>query len=441
MANTYDFTVPSLGEPKIRSPIAYSTVAGDDIANYVEDNQGVLYDLTMPRDGGMRECGPDELLEPAGPREHIYFSPDHVRAGIVTCGGLCPGLNDVTRAIVRCLWHRYGVKRITGIRFGYKGFLPEYGIPTMDLDIDEVDDIHRIGGTLLGSSRGGGNQTEEIVDAIERMNLNMLFTIGGDGTQKGALAIADEIERRGLKIAVIGIPKTIDNDLSFIQKSFGFETAVAKATESVSGAHAEAHSAINGIGLVKVMGRASGFIAAHTALASHDVNFVLIPEVPFELEGDNGFLSHLERRLDRRNHAVIVVSEGAGQDLLETEGGTDASGNRKLADIGMFLKSRITGYFEKKNKPINLKYIDPSYIIRSAVASPTDSLYCSRLGNNAVHAAMSGKTKIVISLVNNHFVHVPTRLVVSTRNFVDPESSLWRDVIEATHQPTQMTTR
>ncbi|MFP4483292.1 MAG: ATP-dependent 6-phosphofructokinase [Spirochaetaceae bacterium] len=439
MASTYDFTVPTLGARKVKSPIAYSTVEGDAIANYVEDDQGVLYDLTMPSDGGIRQCEPDEVLEPAGPREHIYFSPDHVRAGIVTCGGLCPGLNDVIRALVRCLWHRYGVKRISGIRFGYKGFLPECGIPTMDLNIDVVDDIHRIGGTLLGSSRGGGEQTEEIVDAIERMNLNMLFTIGGDGTQKGALAIADEIERRGLKIAVVGIPKTIDNDLSFIQKSFGFETAVAKATEAVTGAHAEAHSALNGIGLVKVMGRASGFIAAHTALASHDVNFVLIPEVPFDLEGNNGFLAHLERRLDRRNHAVVLVSEGAGQDLLDTEEGTDASGNRKLGDVGLFLKTRITEYFKGKDRPINLKYIDPSYIIRSAVASPTDSLYCSRLGNNAVHAAMAGKTKIIISLLNNHFVHVPTRLVVSTRNYVDPESSLWRDVIEATHQPTQMT--
>ncbi len=439
MASSYDFSIPSLGERKILSPISYSTVEGDDIANYVEDDEGVLFDLTMPREGGTRTWSPDELLEPAGPRERIFFSPDHVRAGIVTCGGLCPGLNDVTRAIVRCLWHRYGVKRITGIRFGYKGFLPEHGISTMDLDIDTVDDIHRIGGTLLGSSRGGGERTEDIVDAIERMNLNVLFTIGGDGTQKGALAIAEEIERRSLKIAVVGIPKTIDNDLSFIQKSFGFETAVAKATESVSGAHAEAHSAINGIGLVKVMGRASGFIAAHTALASHDVNFVLIPEVPFDLEGDNGLLAHIHRRLERRNHAVIVVSEGAGQELLEAEGGTDASGNKKLGDIGVFLKDRITRHFDAQNTHVNLKYIDPSYIIRSAVASPTDSLYCSRLGNNAVHAAMAGKTKIVISLVNNFFVHVPTRLVVSTRNFVDPESSLWRDVIEATHQPVQMT--
>jgi 6-phosphofructokinase 1 len=232
---------------------------------------------------------------------------------------LCPGLNDVIRAVTRCLWYRYGVRRITGIRFGYQGLLPESAGPTMELDPDVVDDIHKIGGTVLGSSRGGGSRTEDLVDSIERLNLNMLFTIGGDGTQKGALAIAREIERRGLKIAVIGIPKTIDNDFSFIERSFGFETAVSEAAAVVAAAHTEAKSAVNGIGLVKLMGRESGFIAAHTALASHESNFVLIPEVPFELEGEKGLFALLEQRLDLRRHAVIIVAEGAGQELLPGE--------------------------------------------------------------------------------------------------------------------------
>jgi 6-phosphofructokinase 1 len=341
----------------------------------------------------------------------------------------------VIRAITRCLWYRYGVRRISGIRYGYQGLLPANNIPTMELNPDVVDDIHKIGGTVLGSSRGGGERTEEIVDTIERLNLNMLFTIGGDGTQKGALAIADEIEKRGLKIAVVGVPKTIDNDLAFIQRSFGFQTAVAEATDAVSSAHSEAHSAINGIGLVRVMGRNSGFIAAHTALASHDVNFVLIPEVPFDLEGQSGFFQALKSRLERRNHAVIIVAEGAGQEFFSEEETTDDSGNRKLGDIGVLLKKRIGEYFDEIGMKVNIKYIDPSYIIRSAVAAPTDSLYCSRLGNNAAHAAMTGKTRIVISQVNNVFVHIPTPMCVSERNRVDPESSLWRDVIEATHQP------
>jgi 6-phosphofructokinase 1 len=439
MAIEYDFTVDTLGEPKIPSPITYSTVMGDAIANYVRDDEHIRYDIEVDTARETAADTPAGLLQMAGPRQQIYFSPSHVHAAIVTCGGLCPGLNDVIRAITRCLWYRYGVRRITGVRFGYQGLLAENNIPAIELNPGVVDDIHKIGGTVLGSSRGGGDRIVDIVDTIERMNVNMLFSIGGDGTQKGALAIADEVERRGMKISVIGVPKTIDNDLAFIQRSFGFETAVAEATQTVFSAHTEAHSAINGIGLVKLMGRDSGFIAASTAVSSHEANFVLIPEVPFELEGPNGLFEHLKKRLENRGHAVVIVAEGAGQELFPASEVTDASGNRKLGDIGIYLKDQITAYFKKIGMSANLKYIDPSYIIRSAVAAPTDSLYCSRLGNNAAHAAMAGKTKIVLSLVNNVFVHVPIELVVSTRNQVDPESSLWRDVIEATHQPLQMT--
>ncbi len=438
MRKTYDFTVPNLGLTKIASPIALSKIQGDEIANYVSDDECILYDIDVDVNETNLKIERKNLLEKAGPRERLYFNPGHVHAGIITCGGLCPGLNDVIRSIVRSLWLSYGVRRVTGIKFGYKGLLPEYKIPTMELDPDLVDDIHKIGGTILGSSRGGGERTEDLVDSIERMNLNILFTIGGDGTQKGALKIAEEIERRGLKISIIGVPKTIDNDLSFIQKSFGFETAVTMASQAVFSAHTEAHSSINGIGLVKLMGRESGFIAAHTALSVHEANFVLIPEVPFDLEGPNGFLSYLKARLVKRNHAVIVVAEGAGQDLLEKHNEKDASGNKKLGDIGIFLRDRISKYFADQKIEINMKYIDPSYIIRSAPAEPSDSAYCLRLGNNAVHAAMAGKTKTLISLVNNTFVHLPMQVAVSTRNFVDPESSLWRDVIEATNQPMLM---
>ena len=438
MARDHDFAVESLGICNIPSPITYSTVLGDDLANYVTDDEHILYEIDVDAASGKKEFKRSEVLEKAGPRQSIYFSPGHVHAGIVTCGGLCPGLNDVTRAITRCLWYRYGVRRITGIRYGYQGLIPENNIPTMELNPAVVDNIHNIGGTVLGSSRGGGDRIPSIVDTMERMNLNMLFAVGGDGTQRGALAIADEVERRGLRISVIGVPKTIDNDLSFIQRSFGFETAVSEATQIVFSAHAEAHSAMNGIGLLKLMGRNAGFIAAHTAIASHEANFVLIPEVPFELEGPNGFLAHLRKRLERRGHAVVIVAEGAGKDLVAETETVDASGNRKHGDIGLYLKERITSFFKSEGFPVNLKYIDPSYIIRSAVAAPTDSMYCSRLGNNAAHAAMAGRTKIVISQVNNVFVHVPIRMVVSETNEVDPESSLWRDVIESTHQPLEM---
>jgi 6-phosphofructokinase 1 len=414
-----------------------STVQGDKIANYVTDNQFVRLSMTVKL-GTQPPMKRPQVLECAGPREMIYFMPAHVHAGIVSCGGLCPGINDVIRAIVRCLYYRYGVTRISGIRYGYKGFLPEYqyGIKTLDADI--VDDIHNLGGTYLGSSRGGGKEVSKIVDAMEQLNLNMLFTIGGDGTQRGSLDIAEEIDRRKLKIAMVGIPKTVDNDFAVIDRSFGFDTAVSKAVEVVAAAHMEASSAINGIGLVKVMGRESGFIAACTALASHEINFVLIPEIPFNLEGYNGFLHHLEERLKKRKHAVIVVAEGAMQDQLLTERKTDAGGNLKLADVGTYLRDRIVKYFDEKHIEINLKYIDPSYIIRSAPANPGDSIYCERLGNAAVHAAMAGKTKLIIGLVNNEFVHLPIKSVISHRNHVDPEGNLWRDTLDATHQPMLM---
>ncbi len=437
MDEKYDFTTPTLGAANIQSPIELSNIRGDSIANYVSDDEGVLNKIRIFNASDSVSVEGNQL-ELAGPREKIFFSPAHVHAAIITCGGLCPGLNNVIRAIVRCLWYSYDVRRITGIRNGYRGFLADSNFPTIEMTPSLVDDIQMKGGTILGSSRGGGDRVEEIADALERMNINMLFTIGGDGTQRGAVDIAEELEKRKLKIAVVGIPKTIDNDLNFLQRSFGFETAVAKAVEAVRGAHVEAHDAVNGIGLVKVMGRDSGFIAAHTALAMSDVNFCLIPENPFDLEGGNGFLSHLKKRILNRKHAVILVAEGAGQKLVEKIEGKDKSGNKKLADIGLFLKDEMKSYFKKEGIEVNIKYIDPSYIIRSAPANPNDSIYCSRLGAHAVHAAMAGKTKILIGLVNNTFVHLPIKIAVTSRKYVEQEGSLWRDVLENTRQPVHM---
>jgi 6-phosphofructokinase 1 len=434
MSDESDFSVPVLGSCSIPSPISLSTSADDSVADYAGDDEFVRYDV-ISGGAAARSAGGERLFERAGPRKSIFFAPSHVHAGIVTCGGLCPGINDVIRAIVRCLWYRYGVRRITGIRYGYKGFLPEANLGVRPLDPEAVDEIHKVGGTFLGSSRGGGDRVSDIVDAIERLNLNILFTIGGDGTQKGAMAIAEEIERRGLRIAVVGIPKTIDNDLLFVDRTFGFETAVARAAEAVTAAHTEAHSAMNGIGLVKLMGRESGFIAVHTVLAVHEANFVLIPEVPFDLDGPNGFLRCLEDRVLRRSHAVVVVAEGAGQKFLTSDGGKDASGNVKLGDIGVFLRDRIAAHFKGKGIDATIKYIDPSYMVRSAPADAADSAYCERLGNNAVHAAMAGRTKVLIGVVHGHFVHIPIKAAVSSRNYVDPEGALWRDAVDATQQP------
>ena len=434
----YDFSVETLGECKVRSPIELSHEHGDFRATYVKDTSFVRNLVNVFEDDKGDANDMSNLMEKAGPRENIYFNPAHVTAGICTCGGLCPGLNDVIRAVVRCLWNRYGVRRIRGIKFGYKGFFTEQGFNTVDLNPDNVDTIHKIGGSFLGTSRGGGDRVTDIVDSIERLNINVMFIIGGDGTQRGALDIANEIDRRGLKIAVVGIPKTVDNDLQFIDRSFGFETAVQKATQAINSCHMEAHSQINGIGLVKLMGRESGFIATAAAIASHEANFCLIPEVPFDMDGPNGFLAHLQERLEKRHHAVIVVAEGAGQELLTTTNQTDASGNKKLADIGIFLRDKITEYFANKSFHINLKYIDPSYEVRASVTTANDSIYCERLGNNAVHAAMAGKTKIVIGLVHDKYVHIPITMATLKRNTVDPESSLWRDCLDATLQPVYM---
>ncbi|MDR1867824.1 MAG: ATP-dependent 6-phosphofructokinase [Treponema sp.] len=434
----YDFTIEELGNRNIPSPLKMSKAKNDDYsADYARDDQFVRYNIEADL-GKQATLERSQVFERAGPRELIYFNPQHVHAGIVNCGGLCPGINDVIRSLVDSLWYRYGVRRISGIRYGYLGFLPQYNFGTVQLNPDIVDDIHKIGGSFLGTARGGGKEVNAIVDAMEQLNLNILFTIGGDGTQRGSLDIAEEISRRGLKISMIGIPKTVDNDFSFVDRSFGFDTAVARAVEVVASAHMEAHSQINGIGLVKVMGRESGFIAAHTALASHEVNFVLIPEVPFNLEGYNGLLRHLHNRLEQNHHAVILVAEGAMQEQLVAQVEYDAGGNEKLADVGTYLKKRIQEYFDQKKIDINLKYIDPSYIIRSAPAVSSDSIYCERLGNSAVHAAMAGKTKLIIGLVHNEFVHIPMKSAVSHRQHVDPEGNLWRDTLESTHQPVLM---
>jgi 6-phosphofructokinase 1 len=433
--NSVDFSIPTLGPCKIPSPIHLSREKGDFISDYVLDSQRVAYQIDVDLSQSSPSQSPD-LLEVAGPRERVYFDPAKVCAAIVTCGGLCPGLNDVIRSIVLCLWHRHGVRRVLGIQYGYRGFLEEFGFQPIDLTLDHVRDIHKQGGTILGSSRGYGDRTADIVDYLEANGINQLFVIGGDGTQKGALAISQEVIRRGHKIAVVGVPKTIDNDLSFVQRSFGFETSVSMAVDAVYGAHTEAIGAYNGVGLVKLMGRESGFIAAQTTLACNDVNFVLIPEVPFSLGGENGFLYHLERRLRHRHHAVIVVAEGAGQNLMENaQQGEDESGNKTLGDVGVYLKNRISQHFASRSMEVGVKYIDPSYMIRSAPANANDSVYCTRLGAHAVHAAMSGRLGLIVSLMHDRFVHVPIKMAVSERNAIDPEGTLWRDVVEATGQP------
>ncbi|HOK92946.1 MAG TPA: ATP-dependent 6-phosphofructokinase [Spirochaetota bacterium] len=430
-------TIKELGERKVRSPL-YDKFHLNEL-NFVKDSKRMLYNV-MVEDGDPATIKHDLTFELAGPREFLFFEPESVTSAIVTCGGLCPGLNDVIRSIVMESYYRYGAKKIYGIRYGYNGLNPAKGYAPIELTPDMVSEIHTQGGTILGSSRGGTENMEILIDTLQQMGVNILYTIGGDGTLKGAHEIANRALSRGMKLAVVGVPKTIDNDISFIQRSFGFETAYSEAVKAILSAHVEAKGAPNGIGLVKLMGRESGFIAAHATLAMNDVNYVLVPEVPFELEGPNGLLCHLEKRLMNRHHAVICVAEGAGQDLIAMEGNVerDASGNVKLKDIGVFLKEKIESYFKKRAIEINLKYIDPSYMIRSAPAVPNDSIFCAQLGQYAVHAGMAGKTDLVIGQWNNNYTHVPIELAISRRRKINPTSRFWFSVLDATGQPETM---
>jgi 6-phosphofructokinase 1 len=455
-----DLEIKHLGKCLLPSPVAAHLGAG--AMHFVGEADKVLVNDCLSDLGAHAgRLGALPALELAGPRNKIFFDPRTLRAGIVTCGGLCPGLNNVVRGLVLELAQQYGVKRILGFRYGYEGLISRFGHQPIALTPESVARIHHQGGTILGSSRGSQDPSE-VVDNLEALGINLLFVVGGDGTIRGAMQLTAEIARRGLKIAVVGVPKTIDNDIHFIDRSFGFESAYSAAVEVIRAAHVEATGARDGIGLVKLMGRHSGFVACQAALASTDVDLVLIPEVPAALDGERGVMRHLTRVLDQKGHAVVVVAEGAAQELIDSDGdpqrvpnppratapagearprqrdeecGTDRSGNAKLKDVGVFLRDCINAHFRRVGREVTLKYIDPSYTIRSVAASPSDSVYCWNMARNAVHAAMAGNTEMLIGRWHGRFVHVPMPLATRSRKQVGPTDELWMSVIEATGQP------
>jgi 6-phosphofructokinase 1 len=422
-----DFTIERLGECRFPSPMGKVRFTGD--------GERIIYHSRIEEIRTyIAAAAEPPSMEMAGPRERIFFDPAAIACGIVTCGGLCPGINDVIRAVVLSLFHHYGVGKVYGFRYGYEGLVRRHGHAPLDLTPDAVDRIGELGGTILASSRGP-QEPAEMVDYLSELGVAILFAIGGDGTLKGAGAIAREAGRRGRAISVIGIPKTIDNDISFVQTTFGFETAVAEARRAIYAAQTEALGARNGIGLVKLMGRDSGFIAAFSTLVDSPVNYCLVPEVPFTL---GGFLSSLQERIETRGHAVVIVAEGAGQELLASGAERDPSGNVRYGDIGTFLRDAIRDHFAQRGTTINLKYIDPSYIIRSQPANPHDSALCLLLGHNAVHAGMAGRTNMVTGLWNHQITHVPIDLATSRRKKIDPEGWLWSSVLASTGQPREM---
>ncbi len=427
--------VRALGAPRYDSPLGLGVTGEIPSGKYTPDDARVIANAEVGVDG---DPGAPLSFEKAGPRERLFFEPKATRAAIVTCGGLCPGLNDVIRSTVLQLHHRYGVREVLGFRFGFAGLDPANGYEPVRLDLDAVRHLHERGGTALGTSRGA-QDVSVMVDTLQRHDVQVLLTIGGDGTQRGAHALAEEIARRGLQISVVGVPKTIDNDLLWTDRTFGFDTAVEAARAAIVAAHTEAASAFNGVGLVKLMGRDSGIIAAAAARASLETNFCLVPEVPVELEGEGGLFEALEARLRDRQHALIVVAEGCTQPFADGTGARDASGNVRYAsgglDVGARLRDAIIAHFERRQLPLTLKYIDPSYLIRSVPANASDRIFCDGLARAAVHAAMAGKTDMVVGRWCGMFTHVPIPVATDGRKRIDPEGSLWLSVVEATGQP------
>jgi len=397
----------------------------------LEDDDVILYSVVRK---GCKKTSTKAFLR-AGPRPTNHFEPKTVKAAIVTCGGLCPGLNNVIREITLALRNLYGCTEVYGIRGGYNGFF-DSTLQPIELTPEVVDNIHLKGGTILGSARGGFD-LEKILQFLEQTGVNQLYVCGGDGTHRGAHKIATECLRRNLNVAVAGVPKTIDNDIGLIDRSFGFQTAVEAAQAAIQAAKVEAQCNIpRGIGIVKLMGRSSGFIASHAALASADVDLCLVPEVPLVPDGPQGFLPHLRRRVMEKGHAVVVLAEGAGEDVLGQSAEVDAGGNRKLPAVGDWVKKQIETYFSGQGMPATVKYIDPSYMIRSVPANAADSLYCSVLGQNAVHGAMAGYTAFSVGLVNNRMVWIPMPILTdNSPRVMAPHGRTWERVLSATHQP------
>ena len=369
-----------------------------------------------------------EFCKRAGPRAVIYHKPEEVHAAIVNCGGLCPGINDVIRSVVTTLEVGYGVKNISGIRFGFSGFWRE-GAENIKLTRKNTSGLQKQGGSVIGCGRGGGD-VPKIVDSIERQGINMVFVIGGNGSHAGANASSDECAARGLKVSVVGIPKTIDNDILHIDKTFGFDTAVEEAQKAIRAAVTEAKSALNGVGVVKLMGRQSGFIAMNASLANGDVDVCLIPEVDFAMEGTSGVVRHIKNLLALQGHAVVVLAEGAGQEYVTSSGGTDKGGNPILGDIGKWFVKRL-----KAEMRCDVKYIDPTYMVRGITANAHDSIYCTVLGQNAVHGAFAGYTGISIGMVNTHAVFLPIPRLIERERLVDPDGRMWHRLLTSTGQP------
>eukprot|EP00929_Paragymnodinium_shiwhaense_P116504 TRINITY_DN860_c0_g2_i1.p1 TRINITY_DN860_c0_g2~~TRINITY_DN860_c0_g2_i1.p1 ORF type:complete len:2777 (-),score=621.22 TRINITY_DN860_c0_g2_i1:77-8053(-) len=366
----------------------------------------------------------------AGPRRQIFFNPEEVATAIITCGGLCPGLNSVIREIVH-MSYIYGVKKVYGITGGYKGVVTPH--LWMTLTPDNVNDIHKQGGTILQSDRGHPSMEEQF-ESLKAKGIRQYFIIGGDGTHLGAMAMAELMMEKKWSCAVIGIPKTIDNDLPMLDRTFGFDTAMTEAVKSIDVAYTEAKCNANCIGLVKLMGRHCGQLTMMSCVAARRVDVCLLPEMSVDLKN---VLEHLVALIQKKGAAVIVVAEGCAATLMkDVDTGYDAGGNKLLPEVGAWMKEQITKYFKNQVVPVTVKYVDPTYSVRAVPANANDSVYCSSLAAAAVNAAMAGYTACTTGKIDDHYVILPIRLLVSV-----PNNKVWLDgrwyerLMATTNQP------
>lgn len=318
-----------------------------------------------------------------------------MRVGVLTGGGDCPGLNAVIRAVVRKGVKEYGYEFV-GFRDGWRGPLEGN---TMPLGIEEVRGILPRGGTILGSSRTNPFKVEHGVERIKanlaEAGVDALIAIGGEDT----LGVATKLDDLGVK--VIGVPKTIDNDLSGTDFTFGFDTAVNIATEAVDRLHttAESHQRVL---VVEVMGRHAGWIALHTGIAG-GANVVLIPEQPFDIEKVCGYVMS---RFETNYAVIIVVAEGAvpmeGGAMTLVSGETDAFGHVRLGGIGERLADEIESRTGKEARAVVLGHVQ-----RGGTPTAFDRWLATRFGLHAITAVHDGEFGTMMALRGTDIVRVP----------------------------------
>ena len=386
----------------------------------------------------------------AGPRRMLFHEPQSVRAVVVTSGGLAPGLNCVVHGIVTRHWNTYGVNaaRRGGIFGIYDGFVGLYNKPLDKTPASLRPEITEPwldrGGSMLGARRFHEQELGELADQITANlalnDINILYVIGGDGSLKVAHEIAQRAKARN--ISVVGIPKTMDNDVLWVWQSFGFNTAVQKAAEVVNTMHAEAESTRR-VGLIELFGAESGFVAANATLASGHVDLVLVPEIflalcPQQCEALlDRFIEYLSQtvRSKERAHAIVVLAEGVGELFKQRQvklGGQPVSGKNFAGELRDFLQG---GLKDPLGRVVDVFVNQPRHNIRAVPANAYDQIYCARLGALAVDNALAGYTDVMVSQWLTEYVLVPLELVALGKKSIPPGGMFWKQVVSSTGQP------